>query len=101
MASQFQTIPTAHLGASFRADCVALLEPGVTTAERAVALLGAPYRVIPAPDGDWLYIWQHLRSGLVCDPAETRVALTEQQVMADFDEAGLLLRVHGLVGIPG
>lgn len=90
---------TATSGYRFNANNVAELEPGITTAQEAVGLLGTPYQVQTLGTGEQVYIWQFVestaRSGLVTMDVQTNI----QQAAIVFDQSGFMLRVQNLINV--
>lgn len=90
---------TATSGYKFQADNVAQLEPGITTTNEAVAMLGQPYQVQVHENKEQLYIWQFVSSTAKTGWVTTNVETNVQQAAIVFDEAGFMLRVQNLINV--
>jgi len=90
---------TATSGYQFKAENVAQLEPGITTATEAQALLGQPYQVQTQQNGEQLYIWQFVSSTARTGWVTTNVETNVQQAAIVFDPSGYMLRVQNLINV--
>lgn len=74
----------ATQGTPFNASAVSALQPGVTTLDEAIRLLGPPHAVTPQANGHRTAMWMYAESTLGTGKTD--------QVLVDFDARGLMLR---------
>lgn len=84
LASATALAGCATQGTPFNASAVSNLQPGVTTLDEAIRLLGQPHAVTSQANGTRTAMWMYAESTLGTGKTD--------QVLVDFDSRGLMLR---------
>lgn len=86
-------------GKQFDTAAVHQLQPGVTTIDDAIALLGEPYQTVQSGEtGNYMYMWQYVKasSGVL----SSSMNLQHERAVIIFSSEGVMIKIHQLINIP-